>query len=66
MMVSGLNKLEKSNDKELVKEILDVDLILPSLDAASDKAFHKIDRPRKDFSVTSINFLSSAEISPTG
>ncbi len=34
-------------DDALRKEILDVDVILPSLDAGSDKIFRKIDRPIK-------------------
>jgi len=33
------------NDKEVRKEILKTDLVLPSLDAASDIAFQKINRP---------------------
>ncbi|MDX9696748.1 MAG: radical SAM protein, partial [Bacteroidales bacterium] len=33
------------------KELLLADLVLPSLDAAADAAFRKIDRPLKDFSI---------------
>ena len=33
------------NDKEVRKEILKTDVVLPSLDAASDKAYRKINRP---------------------
>lgn len=39
------------SDPALRKELLDVDVVLPSLDAATDAAFRKINRPRKGFSV---------------
>ncbi len=39
------------SDPSLRKEILDIDVVLPSLDAATDAAFRRINRPRKEFSV---------------
>jgi len=33
------------SDKQLRKELLKADLVLPSLDAALNEAFHKVDRP---------------------
>lgn len=39
------------SDPALRKELLDVDVVLPSLDAATDAAFRKVNRPRKGFSV---------------
>lgn len=35
----------------LRKELLDVDVVLPSLDAATDSAFRRINRPRKEFTL---------------
>ena len=47
-------------DDNLRKEIMDVDVILPSLDAGSDKIFRKIDRPVKKLNLkTYINGLVS-------
>ncbi|MGE0089693.1 MAG: radical SAM protein [Bacteroidales bacterium] len=40
------------SNTEVRKELLLADLVLPSLDAADDLAFRKIDRPLKDFSIT--------------
>jgi len=39
------------SDPGVRTEIRDVDLVLPSLDAATDDAFRKINRPRKELSV---------------
>jgi wyosine [tRNA(Phe)-imidazoG37] synthetase (radical SAM superfamily) len=39
------------SDPLVRKEMLDVDVVLPSLDAATDQAFRKINRPRKGFTV---------------
>ncbi len=39
------------SDPDLRKELQDVDVILPSLDAATDAAFRKINRPRKGLTV---------------
>lgn len=39
------------NDKNVQQELLNADLILPSLDAATDIAFKKIDRPSSDLNV---------------
>ncbi len=39
------------SDPLVRKEMLDVDVVLPSLDAATDAAFRKINRPRKGFTV---------------
>ena len=39
------------SDPAVRKELLEVDVVLPSLDAATDVAFRKINRPRKDFRV---------------
>lgn len=39
------------SDSALRKELLDIDVVLPSLDAATDSAFRKINRPRKEFTV---------------
>jgi wyosine [tRNA(Phe)-imidazoG37] synthetase (radical SAM superfamily) len=39
------------SDPALRKELMDIDVVLPSLDAATDEAFRKINRPRKDFTV---------------
>ncbi|MBN2571806.1 MAG: radical SAM protein [Ignavibacteriales bacterium] len=41
-------------DEQVRKEVLDVDLILPSLDAVSDIIFRKINRPNKNLSVDKI------------
>lgn len=38
-------------DPALRRELLDVDVVLPSLDAATDTAFRKVNRPRKDLNV---------------
>lgn len=38
-------------DKKLRKELMDADVILPSLDAASDAMFRKIDRPSKKLDI---------------
>lgn len=38
-------------DASLRKELRDVDVVLPSLDAATDAAFRKINRPRRELSV---------------
>jgi len=38
-------------DKKLRTELLPADVILPSLDAASDRAFKKIDRPSKKLNI---------------
>ncbi len=38
-------------DTSLRKELRDVDVVLPSLDAATDAAFRKINRPRKELRV---------------
>ena len=35
----------------LRQELLDVDVVLPSLDAATDSAFRRINRPRKEFTL---------------
>lgn len=40
------------NDKQVRDELMQADLILPSLDAATEKAFKKIDRPNKNLSIT--------------
>jgi len=39
------------NDAQVRQELLQADLILPSLDAATEKAFKKIDRPNKNLKV---------------
>ena len=39
------------SDPGLRRELMDVDVVLPSLDAATDTAFRKINRPRKDLTV---------------
>lgn len=39
------------SDPALRRELMDVDVVLPSLDAATDTAFRKINRPRKDLNV---------------
>ena len=39
------------SDPVVRKEMQDVDVVLPSLDAATDAAFRKINRPRKEFTV---------------
>jgi wyosine [tRNA(Phe)-imidazoG37] synthetase (radical SAM superfamily) len=39
------------SEESLRKEILEADVILPSLDAASQKIFEKIDRPNKDLKI---------------
>ncbi len=39
------------SDPALRKELMDIDVVLPSLDAATDEAFRKINRPRKEFTV---------------
>lgn len=39
------------SDKNTRAELLNTDLILPSLDAATDKAFKKLNRPGKDLNV---------------
>ncbi|PLX20787.1 MAG: radical SAM protein, partial [Marinilabiliales bacterium] len=39
------------NDAKLRKELLQADLILPSLDAATEDAFKKIDRPNKNLRI---------------
>ncbi len=41
-------------DKKVRSEILDLDLIVPSLDAASQEAFEKIDRPAPDIKIEEI------------
>lgn len=41
-------------DDQVRKEVLEVDLILPSLDAVSEKVFYKINRPNKSLSVEKI------------
>ncbi len=46
-------------DKELVEELLDIDLIMPSLDAALENSFLKIDRPHKSLKLE--NIISSLE-----
>jgi wyosine [tRNA(Phe)-imidazoG37] synthetase (radical SAM superfamily) len=38
-------------DKRVRNELLDTDVVLPSLDAAEDKAFRKINRPRREMSI---------------
>lgn len=38
-------------DPALRRELLDIDVVLPSLDAATDTAFRKVNRPRKDLNV---------------
>ncbi len=38
-------------DKKLRKELLDADVVLPSLDAASEAMFKKIDRPSKKLNI---------------
>ncbi len=38
-------------DHELRKELYPVDLVMPSIDAATDETFRKINRPRKELSV---------------
>ena len=38
-------------NKQVRKELLHADLVLPSLDAATDKAFKKIDRPLKSLNI---------------
>jgi len=43
------------SNPEVRKELLLSDLVLPSLDAADDVAFRKIDRPLKDFSI--VNYI---------
>jgi wyosine [tRNA(Phe)-imidazoG37] synthetase (radical SAM superfamily) len=40
-------------DKSLRKEVSDADLIIPSLDGASDVAFHKINRPHPNVTMSS-------------
>lgn len=39
------------SDKNVRKDILDADVVLPSLDAASDKVFRRINRPQKKLSI---------------
>jgi wyosine [tRNA(Phe)-imidazoG37] synthetase (radical SAM superfamily) len=39
------------SDPALRKELMDIDVVLPSLDAATDEAFRKINRPRKELTV---------------
>jgi len=39
------------SDPLVRQELLDVDVVLPSLDAATDEAFRKINRPRKEFTI---------------
>ena len=39
------------SDRDVRAELLDADLVLPSLDAASDLTLHKIDRPSQDLNV---------------
>ncbi len=39
------------NDKKVRQELLKADLILPSLDASTEKAFKKIDRPSKKLNI---------------
>jgi len=39
------------SDKKLRKELLGADVILPSLDAASQSVFEKIDRPNKELNI---------------
>lgn len=39
------------SDPVLRKELMDIDVVLPSLDAATDAAFRKINRPRKELCV---------------
>lgn len=41
-------------DKQLVEEIKNIDLIIPSLDAVSEKVFNKINRPAKNIKVNDI------------
>ena len=40
------------NNPEVRQELLQADVILPSLDAATDSAFKKIDRPSKNLSIS--------------
>jgi wyosine [tRNA(Phe)-imidazoG37] synthetase (radical SAM superfamily) len=42
------------SDKQVRKEILKADLVLPSLDAATEKVFQKINRPAKNLSIHNI------------
>ncbi len=46
-------------NKDIIEEILDIDLIMPSLDAALEDSFLKIDRPHKNIKLKSI--ISSLE-----
>ncbi|MEE4196643.1 MAG: radical SAM protein [Bacteroidales bacterium] len=39
------------NNSGVRKELLKADLVLPSLDAANNKTFHKIDRPSKELNI---------------
>lgn len=39
------------SDESLRKEILDIDLVLPSLDAASQEVFDRINRPSEDLTI---------------
>ena len=41
-------------DKSLIEDVKDVELIIPSLDSASDEVFHKINRPYKNLSIEKI------------
>lgn len=38
--------------KQVRNELLDADIVLPSLDAATDLSFHKINRPHHDLSIS--------------
>jgi len=42
------------HQQKLINEVKDIDLILPSLDAASDRAFRKINRPARELSIQNI------------
>jgi len=42
------------SDDSLISDVLDVDLIIPSLDAVSDEVFRRLNRPHKDLSVEKI------------
>ena len=41
------------SDPEVRKDLLKADVVLPSLDAATDRALRKINRPRREFSIGS-------------
>jgi len=42
-------------DENVRKEVLDIDVIVPSLDAVSEKIFFKIDRPHQSLDIHNIN-----------